>query len=273
MREGNNEERQDTDTVSATAWRGFGEYILCEVLSPFMMFLLTPSPSLPPTHCSSSHFTRPTRTNPSQASFTAFVMQLSLLAVALAAAVPMVSAYPVKADTLNCRSGPGTSYKVVKTYKKNDDVKITCQTPGTSVEGDNLWLPEADHPYSSRRGRRRRQRAGHALSGHAKFCVEVRFSAGLVAGLVDDLLRHCLGEELRERAEKGKLLLDEGEPGRYHLLVIALINAQEGLHRETVSAAVAHRVAPDPEIDILPAENLIRHVYPIVHSAAHPTFL
>ena len=74
-------------------------------------------------------------------------MQLSLIALGLVAAVPMVSAYPVKADTLNCRSGPGTSYKVVKTYKKGADVKITCQTPGTSVEGDTLWDKTSDGCY------------------------------------------------------------------------------------------------------------------------------
>ncbi len=74
-------------------------------------------------------------------------MQLSLIALGLAAAVPMVSAYPVKADTLNCRSGPGTSYKIVKTYKKNTDLKITCQIPGTSVEGTNLWDKTSDGCY------------------------------------------------------------------------------------------------------------------------------
>nr|8B2H_A Chain A, SH3b domain-containing protein [Thermothielavioides terrestris] len=55
--------------------------------------------------------------------------------------------YPVKADTLNCRSGPGTSYKVIKTYKKGTDLKITCQTPGTSVNGDNLWDKTSDGCY------------------------------------------------------------------------------------------------------------------------------
>ncbi|KAK3896787.1 hypothetical protein C8A05DRAFT_39664 [Staphylotrichum tortipilum] len=74
-------------------------------------------------------------------------MQLSFFVLSLVAAVPMVSAYPVKADTLNCRSGPGTSYKVVKTYKKGADVKITCQTPGPSVNGDTLWDKTSDGCY------------------------------------------------------------------------------------------------------------------------------
>ncbi|KAL2163601.1 hypothetical protein VTH06DRAFT_5659 [Thermothelomyces fergusii] len=73
-------------------------------------------------------------------------MQSSLLALlSLAAAVlPLASAYPVKADVLNCRSGPGTSYAVVRTYTKGTEVEITCQAPGPSVYGDNLWDKTAD---------------------------------------------------------------------------------------------------------------------------------
>ena len=74
-------------------------------------------------------------------------MHLSLTALALAAAVPMVSAYPVKADLLNCRAGPGTGYDIVKKYKKGVDVEITCQTTGPSVEGDNLWDKTSDGCY------------------------------------------------------------------------------------------------------------------------------
>ncbi len=91
--------------------------------------------------------TTPTQNKPPQVTSTVLAMQLSLIALGLAAAVPMVSAYPVKADTLNCRSGPGTSYKIVKTYKKNTDLKITCQIPGTSVEGTNLWDKTSDGCY------------------------------------------------------------------------------------------------------------------------------
>ncbi|KXX76319.1 Uncharacterized protein YraI [Madurella mycetomatis] len=74
-------------------------------------------------------------------------MQLSLLILSLVAAVPMISAYPVKASSLNCRSGPGTNYKVVKSYKKGTDLKITCQTTGTSVSGHNLWDKTSDGCY------------------------------------------------------------------------------------------------------------------------------
>ncbi|OAQ73154.1 NlpC/P60-like cell-wall peptidase [Pochonia chlamydosporia 170] len=66
-------------------------------------------------------------------------MQFKLLAVALAAALPMVSAYPITGNDVNCRSGPSTSDKVVRTYKKGEDVKLSCQTTGESVSGNNIW--------------------------------------------------------------------------------------------------------------------------------------
>ncbi|KAL2255766.1 hypothetical protein VTK26DRAFT_2740 [Humicola hyalothermophila] len=67
-------------------------------------------------------------------------MQLSVAFLALVAAfMPAASAYPVKATTLNCRASPSTSAKVVRTYKKGEDVKISCQTTGPSIVGNNLW--------------------------------------------------------------------------------------------------------------------------------------
>ncbi|CAG7981021.1 unnamed protein product [Penicillium salamii] len=55
----------------------------------------------------------------------------SLIAFSLTAAITAVSAYPITGDDVNCRSGPGTSYASVKTYKRGQDVKISCQTSGT----------------------------------------------------------------------------------------------------------------------------------------------
>jgi len=72
--------------------------------------------------------------------FTAF----SAIALAIAS---VASAYPITGDTVNCRSGPGTSYAVKKTYKKGQDVKITCQTSGTSVSGNNIWDKTSDGCY------------------------------------------------------------------------------------------------------------------------------
>ena len=56
--------------------------------------------------------------------------------------------YPVT-DDVNCRSGPGTSFDVQKTYPKGQDVSVTCQAPGTSVNGDTLWDKTSDDCYVS----------------------------------------------------------------------------------------------------------------------------
>ncbi|KAK9342566.1 hypothetical protein V1522DRAFT_415723 [Lipomyces starkeyi] len=77
------------------------------------------------------------------------MMYIPLIALSLAAAVPIVSGYAINGDNVNCRSGPGTSYSVVKTYNKGQDVSITCQAPGTSINGDDLWDKTSDGCYVS----------------------------------------------------------------------------------------------------------------------------
>lgn len=72
-------------------------------------------------------------------------MQLLLLALFLA--VPIVSAYPITGTTVNCRTGPSTSYEVVLAYKLGDDVRITCQTAGETIEGNYLWDFTTDGCY------------------------------------------------------------------------------------------------------------------------------
>ncbi|KAK9319794.1 hypothetical protein V1517DRAFT_28082 [Lipomyces orientalis] len=72
---------------------------------------------------------------------------IPLIALSLAATVPIVSGYAITGDSVNCRSGPGTSYSVVKTYSKGQDVSITCQAPGTDINGDNLWDKTSDGCY------------------------------------------------------------------------------------------------------------------------------
>ncbi|KAK3308320.1 uncharacterized protein B0T15DRAFT_524137 [Chaetomium strumarium] len=74
-------------------------------------------------------------------------MLLSSLALTLAAAVSAVAAYPISGDDVNCRSGPGTSYKVIKTYKKGTDVKLSCQAYGESINGNTLWDKTQDNCY------------------------------------------------------------------------------------------------------------------------------
>jgi len=73
-------------------------------------------------------------------------MKLATFA-AFALSFSFASAYPITGDSVNCRSGPGTSYDVKKTYKKGQDVSITCQTQGTSVNGNSIWDKTSDGCY------------------------------------------------------------------------------------------------------------------------------
>lgn len=75
-------------------------------------------------------------------------MKIAILAV-LAASLAPALAYPVKANGLRCRSGPGTNYEIKRTYNKGHDIKISCQTTGTSVNGHNLWDKTQDGCYVS----------------------------------------------------------------------------------------------------------------------------
>ncbi|OQE40356.1 hypothetical protein PENCOP_c006G04702 [Penicillium coprophilum] len=70
-----------------------------------------------------------------------------ILALAFAALTPIVNAYPITGNVVNCRSGPGTSYSVVKSYKKGADVAITCQAAGTTVNGNEIWDKTSDGCY------------------------------------------------------------------------------------------------------------------------------
>ncbi|ORX65123.1 hypothetical protein DL89DRAFT_271411 [Linderina pennispora] len=64
---------------------------------------------------------------------------VAIAALLLATSSQLVSGYTIKGDTVNCRSGPGTSSNVVRTYKKGAQVTLSCQTPGTKVNGNELW--------------------------------------------------------------------------------------------------------------------------------------
>ncbi|KAJ2755376.1 hypothetical protein GGI19_001684, partial [Coemansia pectinata] len=75
--------------------------------------------------------------------FTSF----TICTVAIATAVPQASGYAINGDVVNCRSGPSTSYGVVRTYKKGQDVSIVCQTTGPSINGDTLWDKTSDGCY------------------------------------------------------------------------------------------------------------------------------
>ncbi|KAH7129857.1 lysozyme-like domain-containing protein [Dactylonectria estremocensis] len=65
-------------------------------------------------------------------------MKFSLFTV-YALAVSLTSAYKITGDNVNCRSGPGTSYSVKRSFKKGTDVTLSCQTTGEKVLGTNIW--------------------------------------------------------------------------------------------------------------------------------------
>lgn len=76
-------------------------------------------------------------------------MKLSLLTAAAFAFLGVNAAsYPIK-ETVNCRSGPGTSYGIKKSYTKGKKVTISCQTSGSSVNGNNIWDKTQDGCYVS----------------------------------------------------------------------------------------------------------------------------
>lgn len=70
---------------------------------------------------------------------------ISLIALAVSAA----TAYPITGDDVKCRSGPGTTYAVKKTFKKGTDIDITCQTEGTNIFGNSIWDMTNDGCYVS----------------------------------------------------------------------------------------------------------------------------
>jgi uncharacterized protein YraI len=62
--------------------------------------------------------------------------------------------YPIAPGVrLNVRSGPATSYPIVKVLPEGTRVPIFCQTPGTSVTGPygttNIWDNIADSQFVS----------------------------------------------------------------------------------------------------------------------------
>lgn len=97
---------------------------------------------------SSIHPSHPTSPFPSTVPNNNFTMKAAVFAVLFqAVAVTVTYAYPISGDSVNCRSGPGTSYAVKKTYAKGSDVKVSCQTTGTDVNGNNLWDKTQDGCY------------------------------------------------------------------------------------------------------------------------------
>ncbi|MBE8470953.1 SH3 domain-containing protein [Streptomyces justiciae] len=78
----------------------------------------------------------------------AFLTVLGTASQAAAAGYPVVGTSDV-----NARSGPGTSYQIIKTYKPGTTLTLVCQTPGETITGplgtSNIWDKTADGVYVS----------------------------------------------------------------------------------------------------------------------------
>lgn len=74
-------------------------------------------------------------------------MQLTNLALTLAAVFSVANAYTISGDGVNCRTGPSTNDAVVTSYPKGVDVKITCQTHGENIQGTTIWDKTSDGCY------------------------------------------------------------------------------------------------------------------------------
>ncbi|MFF4059052.1 SH3 domain-containing protein [Streptomyces sp. NPDC001668] len=77
-----------------------------------------------------------------------------LMVGAAAAEAATVRYYSVAPDVrLNVRSGPGTSYGIIRVLPEGAKVPIYCQTPGTSVTGpygtSNIWDNISNGEYVS----------------------------------------------------------------------------------------------------------------------------
>ncbi|KAJ1962041.1 hypothetical protein GGI12_002886 [Dipsacomyces acuminosporus] len=58
----------------------------------------------------------------------------------IAAALAPANGYAITQTTaLNCRSGPGTSFGVVRTYSAGEDIQISCQQAGEQVNNVSTW--------------------------------------------------------------------------------------------------------------------------------------
>nr|WP_240982836.1 hypothetical protein [Streptomyces sp. S3(2020)] len=78
----------------------------------------------------------------------AFLTVLGVASEASAAGYPIVGT-----SNVNARTGPGTSYQIIKTYSPGTTVSIVCQRPGETITGplgtSDIWDKTADGVYVS----------------------------------------------------------------------------------------------------------------------------
>ena len=72
-----------------------------------------------------------------------------LKALALAAVLPLVTAYPITADDVKCRAGPSTSDDIVTTFAEGHEVELECQIIGENIFGNSIWDKTTDGCYVS----------------------------------------------------------------------------------------------------------------------------
>ena len=65
----------------------------------------------------------------------------------LLAPVALAAKYPITGNEVNCRSGPSTSSDIVTSYKKGDEVQVTCQIDGEDIFGNTIWDQTEDGCY------------------------------------------------------------------------------------------------------------------------------
>jgi len=76
-------------------------------------------------------------------------MKYTQTVFSLALAWRMASAYSITADSVSCHALPDTESGVIGLYHGDDDVSITCQTDGPSVNGSTIWDLTSDGCYVS----------------------------------------------------------------------------------------------------------------------------
>ncbi|KAJ1799823.1 hypothetical protein LPJ56_000574 [Coemansia sp. RSA 2599] len=73
---------------------------------------------------------------------------LAIVALFIIGLVWPTSAYKIyKADSVNCRSTPSTSGKVVRVYTPKDEITLVCQLSGQTIFKNSLWGKTADGCY------------------------------------------------------------------------------------------------------------------------------
>lgn len=65
----------------------------------------------------------------------------------VATGLSTAAAYPITGSVVNCRTGTSTSDSVKVQYVEGDDVSISCQAEGTSVNGNSIWDKTQDDCY------------------------------------------------------------------------------------------------------------------------------